>query len=145
MTKLVDQSGSLIASLPRFQSKTAVRFDRESNVGSLDVPVAFFFFPGGSSEGSGRKHGRGRYMSNCWGLRTSLCACDMPFLVFVRFHVALSQVEMEWCTIPGIHGINFYLLISVTVCISTGWGWKGGMAILEGHRQLHGFLASTDS
>lgn len=44
MTKLVDQSGSLIASLPRFQSKTAVRFDRESNVGSLDVPVAFFFF-----------------------------------------------------------------------------------------------------
>ena len=59
MTKLVDQSGSLIASLPRFQSKTAVRFDRESNVGSLDVPVAFFFFPGGSSEGSWPKTRQG--------------------------------------------------------------------------------------
>ena len=81
--------------------KTAVKAVKAStenpNVGSLDVPVLrFFFFPGSSSEGSGRKHGRGRYMmSNCWGWRTSLCACDMPFFVFVRFHVALSQVEME--------------------------------------------------
>ena len=151
MTRLVNQSGSLIASLPRFRAKLLLRIERWI----VGCPSCF---GGSDAEGSGWRHGRGRYtMSNCWGLRTSLCdSCDMRSFfqdVFVNVPGLLSQGEMAWCTIPGNHPWHQLL--------PTCWSqWLFAVQSLPSHwvaearkdgdswrtfQQIHGFQASTDS